>query len=89
MNRIKPIKAKAAEVFCDGEIRCAAKVLQHIVSDYPNEKYCSIPTISAHLKSLKAAGILAEDASYLDESGNLVSVYRITDYGKNKVQKIS
>jgi len=89
MNTIKPLKAKAAEVFCDGEIRSAEKVFEHIKSLYPNEKYCSIPIIATHLKSLKVVGILTEDASYLDESSNLVSMYRITDYGKKKVHKIS
>ncbi len=89
MNSIKPLKAKAAEIFCDGQVYSAEKIFEQIASYYPNEKYCSVPVISAHLKSLKVVGILSEDESYLDEFGQLISMYRITDFGKSKVHNIS
>ena len=85
----KPLKTKLAEVFSDGKAYSATKVFKVIEPEYPNERYCSLPTVTDHLQSLKAVGILSDDTSYINESGDLVSMYRITEYGMEKVQKAS
>ncbi|WP_319468577.1 hypothetical protein [uncultured Pseudodesulfovibrio sp.] len=83
----KPLKTMVAETYADGQAYGAGEVFELVKSHYPNEKYCSDQVVAEHLKSLKAVGIIHEDGSYLDDSGQLVSVYRISEYGQSKVQK--
>jgi hypothetical protein len=65
-----------------------AKAVYDLVRDhFPNEKYCSIPIIEAHLQSLKVVGILNEEGSYLDDENQLVSVYRISEYGLDRLHR--
>ncbi|NDV18331.1 hypothetical protein GO013_02730 [Pseudodesulfovibrio sp. JC047] len=82
---VKPLKAMIAQAFATGETLDAQTVHAQIESLYRGEKYCSVPTVADHLKSLKAVGILREDSSFLNDAGMLVSQYRISDYGLNKV----
>jgi len=86
MNQ-KPLKMMVAEAFQEGWALNAEGVYKLIAGHYPSERYCSTATIIEHLKSLKAVGFLLEDGSYLDEKGVLVSVYRISEYGLEKLRK--
>ncbi|OIO05941.1 MAG: hypothetical protein AUJ49_00490 [Desulfovibrionaceae bacterium CG1_02_65_16] len=83
----KPLKMMVAATFLDGAARNAETVHQLVAGSYPSERYCSRATIAEHLKSLKAVGVLQEDGSYLDDTGALVSVYRISEYGVEKLRK--
>ncbi|QJB56774.1 hypothetical protein [Pseudodesulfovibrio sp. zrk46] len=82
-----PLKAMVAACFSNCEALNARAVYDMVVDDYPSEKYCSIPIVEEHLKSLKAVGILNEEGSYLNDDGQLVSVYRISEYGLDKLHK--
>lgn len=83
----KPLKMFITELFGNGEL-LDSKGIHELVSDfYPGEKYCSLSCIEEHLKSLKAVGILHEEGSYLDDVDNIVSVYRISEYGLDKLHK--
>ena len=84
-----PLKAMVAGCFSNCEALNAKAVYDLVVGDYPKEQYCSIPVIENHLKSLKAVGILHEEGSYMDDGGELISVYRISEYGLDKLQKVS
>lgn len=83
----KPLKMMVAEAYQEGWALSAEAVHKLIAGHYPAEPYCSTATIAEHLKSLKAVGFLHEDGSYLDEQGALVSVYRISEYGLEKLRK--
>ena len=87
--KIKPMKTRIVEVFKNGELLNAKAIHEIVLYDYPSERYCSIKTIEDHLKSLKAVGILNEEGSYIDDDGNLVSTYRISEYGLDKLHKAS
>lgn len=82
----KPLKVMIAEAFRHGERLDAKSVHGLLEGAYPGERYCSVATVTDHLKSLKAVGILQEDGSYVNGAGQLVSVYRITEYGSNKIK---
>jgi len=81
----EPLKTSVLRAFAAGEVLDAAEVLARIRGRYPGERYCSLAVVADHLKSLRAVGLLAEDASFLDESGGLVSLYRISEYGLAKL----
>lgn len=83
-----PLKAMVAKCFSNCEPLTAQAVYDLVVDSYPSESYCSISVIEEHLKSLKAVGIIFEEGSYVDDDGNLVSVYRISEYGLDKLHKV-
>ena len=87
IRRILNSAGEAAACFSNCEALNAKAVYDMIRGEYPSERYCSIPIVEDHLKSLKAVGILNEEGSYLDDGGNLVSVYRISEYGLDKLHK--
>jgi DNA-binding PadR family transcriptional regulator len=74
-----------AELFLHHETLDQDAVFARVRDAFPAERYCSPPVISGHLQSLKAVGILEEHGSTLDEHGNLVSRYRITNYGRARL----
>ncbi|QGY41880.1 hypothetical protein GM415_17715 [Pseudodesulfovibrio cashew] len=82
-----PMKAMVAQCFSHCEALNAKAVYDLVRDHFPSEKYCSIPIIEDHLLSLKAVGILNEEGSYLDDDGQLVSVYRISEYGLDKLHR--
>ncbi|HAS89753.1 MAG TPA: hypothetical protein DCS48_10680 [Desulfovibrio sp.] len=84
---LKPLRHFIIETFGNGKALDAKAVLEQAAPSYPGEKYCSVPSIAEHLKALKAVGILHEDGSYLDDKGKLVSMYRISEYGLEKIEK--
>ncbi len=83
----KPLKMFITEIFGNGELLDVKGIYELVSAYYPDEKYCSVSTIEEHLKSLKAVGILHDEGSYLDDSGELISVYRISEYGLDKLHK--
>jgi hypothetical protein len=82
-----PLKAMVAQCFNHCEALNAKAVYDLVRDHFPNEKYCSIPIIEAHLQSLKVVGILNEEGSYLDDENQLVSVYRISEYGLDRLHR--
>lgn len=83
----KPLKLLVAEMFGNGEQLDAKGVHELVASYYPGERYCSPQMIQELLLSLRAVGILHEEGSYMDEDGELISVYRISEYGLDKLHK--
>jgi len=82
-----PMKMMIAACFRQGEALNASAVFDLICDHYPGESYCSIATVRVHLMSLKAVGILKDEGSYLDDDDQLVSVYRISEYGLDRLHK--
>jgi hypothetical protein len=82
-----PLKAMVAQCFNNCEALNAKAVYDLVRDHYPDEKYCSIPVIEEQLLSLKVVGILNEEGSYLDDDNRLVSVYRISEYGLDKLHR--
>lgn len=85
MNAL-PLKMQIASVFRHCEALDPRAVLELIQDQYPGEPYCSLEVVSAHLQALKAVGIVNEEHSYLDDAGNLVPVYRISEYGLGRLE---
>lgn len=86
MSKI-PMKMMVADCFGRGEA-LNARAVHDIISDhYPRERYCSVECVHEHLMSLKAVGILRDEGSYVDDDGDLVSVYRISEYGLERLHK--
>ncbi|MBG0791291.1 MAG: hypothetical protein H0S80_12430 [Desulfovibrionaceae bacterium] len=82
-----PMKMRVADCFGQGEALNARAVHDIICDQYPTERYCSVRSVHEHLMSLKAVGILNDESSYVDDNGDLVSVYRISEYGLNRLHK--
>ena len=80
-----PLKMAIATLFLQHPLLDADAVLAQLCSQFPGEKYCCLPVIQTHLQSLKAVGILEEHGSTLDEHDNLISRYRLTDYGRTRL----
>jgi len=83
----EPMKMMVAGCFGRGEALNAMAVHDIIRDHYPRERYCSIESVREHLMSLKAVGILNDESSYVDDDGHLVSVYRISEYGLDRLFK--
>ncbi|MDD3310781.1 hypothetical protein [Pseudodesulfovibrio sp.] len=82
-----PMKMMVADCFRRGEALNPGAVHDLIRDHYAGERYCSIESVREHLMSLKAVGILNDESSYVDGDGGLVPVYRISEYGLDRLRR--
>ncbi|WP_415719392.1 hypothetical protein [Maridesulfovibrio sp.] len=85
MTAQNPLKLYIAGLFSNGEALDVKGIHELVCAYYSGEEYCSVSTIDEHLKSLKDIGIIYEEGSHAGDAGELVTVYRITEYGLDKL----
>lgn len=83
---LMPLKMKIAALFRLYETLDPHAVLELVQDQYSGEKYCNLSVVEGHLQSLKAVGILNEENSFLNDEGELVCVYRISEYGHSRLE---
>lgn len=62
--------------------QCACEALR---PEYPDERQLTPSALEEHLQAFKAVGIARIDKEYLDENGQLVQFYTLSDYGRKRV----
>lgn len=71
--------------FIDGKIDSAQGVVQALVSDYGRYKLLNIKDVEEALATAKENGLLMETGYRVDENGELLIDYQITEFGRDMV----
>lgn len=58
------------------------EIMKFLGDEYTGEGQYKLSVIDTHLMSMRAVGIIEIANAFLNESGNLVQEFKITDYGK-------
>ncbi|WP_291329421.1 hypothetical protein [Desulfovibrio sp. UCD-KL4C] len=87
MNMVaqKQLDLFITELFGNGEILDVKGIYELVITGYQNAKDCSMSCINERLEELKDTGILLDEGSYFDDSGEQVSLYRISECGLDKL----
>lgn len=81
-----PLRLAIGALLLDGTPRTAQAVFEALAPDYPGERHLSPETVEAHLRALKAVGIVRAEDAAVDESGRLALSFALTGYGRRKVE---
>lgn len=57
-----------------------------IKNTYPNEKQATASAIDEHFMSMKGVGLVEVDNAY-EKNNEIISRYKITDFGKERVKQ--
>lgn len=71
--------------FIDGKTDSAQGVVQALVSDYERYKLLNIKDVEEALATAKENGLLMETGYRVDENGELLIDYQITEFGRDMV----
>lgn len=71
--------------FIDGKTDSAQGVVQALVSDYGCYKLLNIKDVEEALATAKENGLLMETGYRVDENGELLIDYQITEFGRDMV----
>lgn len=71
--------------FIDGKTDSAQGVVQALVSDYGRYKLLNIKDVEEALATAKENGLLMETSYRVDENGELLIDYQITEFGRDMV----
>lgn len=71
--------------FIDGKTDSAQGVVQALVSDYGRYKLLNIKDVEEALATAKENGLLMETGYRVDENGELLIDYQITEFGRDMV----
>lgn len=71
--------------FIDGKTDSAQGVVQALVSDYGRYKLLNIKDVEEALATAKENGLLIETGYRVDENGELLIDYQITEFGREMV----
>ncbi|NLN97304.1 MAG: hypothetical protein GX127_02730 [Eubacteriaceae bacterium] len=63
------------------------ELYEKVKTIYPNEKQATVDALDGHLMSMRGAGLITVEKAHLTEESELVSSYKLTDYGKEKVEQ--
>lgn len=69
--------------FIDGKTDSAQGVVQALVSDYGRYKLLNIKDVEEALATAKENGLLMETGYRVDENGELLIDYQITEFGRD------
>ena len=87
MSNTLPFRMKIAKSLCDGDAKDYGDLMGELAREFPNNGQLRRTHVETHLMALKAVGILREDQAYLDGDKQVVMKYRITDFGRARVER--
>lgn len=82
-----PFRLAVGAVLLDGRARTPGEVLAEIAPGYAGERLATLSNVESQLQALKAVGVVKIADESLDEAGELVQTYVISEYGRDKVQR--
>ncbi len=90
MARILPMKIAVYEYTCkmEGNSFTAEDVIDALKPVYGGESQLNPKRISNYLSTFLGIKFLTEDKLELDENGNLIVHYKLTEYGKTRKKYI-
>ena len=86
-NELPPLYYAIVMHFEEGAVDDARGVVDALSKDYAGYKLLNMKDVSEALATAKENGILEEAGYSVDESGGLVTSYRMSDFGKEMAGK--
>lgn len=82
-----PFRLAVGVLLLDGRPRTPTEIRDALRPDYAGGRLLDPANVEAQLQALKAVGIVKVAAETLNDAGQLVQAYVISDYGRDKVRK--
>lgn len=80
-----PMRFRILTLMADNEALSNEEVFKALKKEYGNEGQYKKSTVMLHLHSMQAAGLLCEADVLLDDNGELIETFKITDFGKSRL----
>lgn len=81
-----PLSYAILRLFLDGRSRSASDVVAELESEYRQHKLLTVKDVDETLATAKENSLLCEAGSAMD-SGSLIISYRISDYGREMLER--
>ncbi|KUK31229.1 MAG: Winged-helix DNA-binding domain protein [Thermoanaerobacterales bacterium 50_218] len=81
-----PMRFRILHLISEKENMGVDEVMEALRPEYGGERQWKRGVIYDHLRALKAVGMIETTDVSLDEKGNLVEKFKITDYGKSRLR---
>lgn len=86
-NNLPPLNYAILKLFADGAERCAQDVIGELRADYGSYKLLSPEGVGEALATAKENELLEETRFELAPDDTLVTYYRVTEFGKEAIEK--
>lgn len=84
---LPPLNYAIIKLFMDGKSRCAEDVAAELAADYQGHRLLAVPAIDEALMTAKENGLLDEARFESSDDAGIRVFYRMTDYGRNMVNR--
>jgi DNA-binding MarR family transcriptional regulator len=81
-----PLRSRILTLMANNEVLSDEEVFKILQSEYGSERQYKRSTVLHHLHSMQAAGLLSEPDVLMDEKGELIETFKITDLGTSRLQ---
>ncbi len=80
-----PMRFRVLTLMDEHEALSDQEVFDILKKEYGNEGQYRMSTIKLHLHSMQASGLLCASDMTLDEQGELIETFKITDFGRSRL----
>lgn len=80
-----PLKLRILECVSDNHAASAADITRLLHEEYAGERHFSRKAVESHMHSLKTVGLVEESDVSLNENGQFVIKYQITENGQKRL----
>lgn len=81
-----PLRFRILHFFSDNKGHTLEDLIKALEGEYGKEKQFNRGLLNTHLQSLKAVGMLEYEKIFMDQSGELVQLFKLTEYGYNTLK---
>ncbi|WP_320171885.1 hypothetical protein [Maridesulfovibrio sp.] len=91
MNKLRDeqnsLKLFITKIFGNGELLDVTGIHELVAAGYPGGNEYSMTCIAEQLRDLQEEGLLSGDGFYINDEGEPVSLYRISEFGLGRLHE--
>lgn len=81
-----PMRFRILHLLAGGQEMTGREVMDALRDEYSGEGQFKLGVINNHLQALRAVGMIEVADVQLDDKGELIEKFKITDYGKSRLK---